>query len=216
MSNTFDAYKAQLLASFASRLRFEAEKACASQGVNLAITDENAAQVLAECSPSTLKNLTYITKGLSHDTLIKILAASKVNADFLNREERSGSRFNMYAAKKITQTARALASVGSLDHYTFNALATAQNFASQDFSLTHADLHCAYTATKSKDANKTSLIAYFVNRVAFDTATTQASSSVNCLQAFDVLVETRDASGAVAYKLNSEGKNAKKLLSFIS
>jgi hypothetical protein len=214
-NNALATYVEALNAAFAERKRFEAEKAIVEANLELVATLDNASEILTQLGKGIVVKLNNLQKGLTHEVIAKLCLASKVDANFINREEKLGARYNVYAAKKVLDTSKTLASAGRLDHYTLHALKTALAFSKADLSLTHADMHAAYERSKVSGA-KASLICYFERAVAHNTATTQASSSLNALQSFEVLNETRDASGAVAYTLNAEHKNAKKLLATLA
>ena len=75
----------------------------------------------------------------------------------------------------------------------------------------------ASRGSKPKDARKTKLISrYTKTEVATGTASTQSSSSINALQSFGILVETRNEQGVVAYRLNMENEATTKLLALVA
>jgi hypothetical protein len=94
-----------------------------------------------------------------------------------------------------------------MNHYSLAILRAAIALEANDSTLNHADavFVCSLDA-KHKDSKRAATLksARYSKHVALNTASTQSSSSINSLQALNVLSETRDASNAVAYTLNRD------------
>ncbi|MBS7701481.1 MULTISPECIES: hypothetical protein [unclassified Chelatococcus] len=88
-----------------------------------------------------------------------------------------------------------------------------------EMTLTHKDaisacsLHC-----KTSDAKREKIIAAakYQKHVAANTASTQSSSSINALQAFDVLTEARDAANTIVYKINRDACATQELAQYLN
>lgn len=219
---TFNEYQVELAQAFSARFVAQASKAMlenplSDSGENpLSVSPENAKQILASCNSSMFATLSALEKSASHEVIAKIMFTSKVAANRIMRQERSGALYNVYAYEKDVRIARTLASVASLEHYTKAVLLTTQAFTANDMLATHVDYEAAITKTKTGNKERDALIAFFELAKGSSTARTQVSSSVNALQSFNVITETRDASNRVAYKLNSEHKNTIKLLAALA
>lgn len=186
MTNVQD-YIASLNAALDSRAEYEAHKN----------VDNDSIQ-------STLASL---RKSLTHSTIAQRLLDSNVDANFVNRQERSNNRYNVYAAEKVDNAARAAALVAECNHYTLAILRVALAFEASDSKLSHADAVSACSASvKHKDAAREKVIKSlrYAKHVASNTATTQSSSSINALQTLNVLTESRDASNVAVYSVNRE------------
>lgn len=195
-SNVSD-YSVAILAAFDSRKSYEIAKAESTE---------------SDCS-SMLKTLADMRKTVSHSVISEIMFASAIDAEFINKSERSNARFNVYSAEKVINVARSLAKVSALNHYTRAILATMQKLALTEQLLTHDDAQSACSLDcKSKDAKREKLIVKYQKHVAKSTAATQSSSSINALQVFGVITETRDAANVTSYRLNVESENCKTLL----
>ena len=150
--------------------------------------------------------LAQLRKSVDHDAIASVMLASNVNANFINTSERVSNRFNVYSAEKVINVARAIAKVATLNHYTLAVFKTALALAKTNSTLTHKDAACACSmSVKHTDSKRESVIksARYAKHVAANTASTQSSSSINALQACNVLTETRDAANVVTYTLNT-------------
>lgn len=183
-------YRVNLDAAFAERAQFERDKQ----------SKENIF--------STLKDLQDDYKS---DLVVEALHSAKVDANFINRQDKRDARFNVYSAEKVFKIARASLKAASLDQYTFHILRTAHAMLADDVLMTSQDAYAAICAKCATDEVKTKYLSRMLKIVAVSTATTQASSSINALKTFDVLIETRDAMNNVAYKLNTTNATTKKL-----
>lgn len=182
----------------------------------LASVDARAAHELAKNSENTSMQatLSQIRKSVDHDVIAQIMLASNVNVDFLNTSERVSNRFNVYSAEKVINVARACAKVTALNHYTLAVFKTAQALAKIETPLTHKDAACACSmSVKHSDSKREAIIksSRYAKHVAANTASTQSSSSINALQTFKVLTETRDAANTVSYALNVDSEAYKTL-----
>lgn len=167
----------------------------------------------ADCE-SMLSNLKAFDKRLSNDAVIALLAAANVNADTLNRQERTSARFNVYSFAKVLSDV----SAHTINHYSRAILASAVALRSAELVLTHADAvaACSLDVTH-KDKSRAKIIAKsrYQKHVAANTASTQASSSINSLAALNVLIESRDAANHVCYSI-ADNDFAKSLVAAIA
>jgi hypothetical protein len=150
--------------------------------------------------------LAQLRKSVDHDAIAWVMLASNVNANFINTAERVSNRFNVYSAEKVVNVARAIAKVATLNHYTLAVFKTAIALTKIDSALSHKDAACACSmSVKHTDSKREAVIksARYAKHVAANTASTQSSSSINALQACNVLTETRDAANVVTYTLNT-------------
>jgi hypothetical protein len=180
-----ETYKNELLSAIDSRAAYE-----------LAKNAENASM------QATIKDL---RKSVDHDAIASAMLASNVDAQFINRAERSNNRYNVYAAEKVVNVARYLAKAATLNHYSLAIVKAAIALQASDLLLTHADAVCVCSKdAKHKDAKRAKIVksAHYDKHVSSNTASTQSSSSINALQTFNVLIEKRDAANVVAYELN--------------
>lgn len=186
-------FRAQLIAAIDARAQYERDKNA----------DNDSMQ-------ETLKD---IRKSVDHDLIASVMLAANYDANRINRSERVNARYNVYAYEKDVNIARCAASVASLNHYTRAILLTAKSLKSADLKLTHDDAQSACSlSVKSSDAKREKLIVKYQKHTSAKTAATQSSSSINALQAFDILRETRDAANKVCYILNEENELTAKLL----
>lgn len=199
MTQTTTDYRAALLASVDARAAHESAK-------NI---DNSSMQA----------TLAQLRKSVDHDVIAQVMLASNVDANFINRAERVSNRFNVYSAEKVVNVARACAKVTSLNHYTLAVLRTAIALAKIESALTHKDAACACSmSVKHSDTKREAIIknARYAKHVAANTAATQSSSSINALQMFNVLTETRDAANVVTYALNIESEAYKTLSAIVA
>jgi hypothetical protein len=147
------------------------------------------------------RTLADLRASCSHEAIAKLMLAANIDAAFINRAERSNARFNVYSAEKIVNVFRFAASAASLNHYTLNILKSiiACNAASIDFTQRDAVACCTLEA--KLDATKAALLSQYQKHVAMNTASTQASSSLNALLACSVIVEKRNAANVSCFAL---------------
>lgn len=199
MTNNVQTYSAELQASIAARITHERCK----NGDNHSI---------ASC-------LNGIAKDVAHDSIASIMLQSNCDADFINRSERVSARYNVYAAEKVANVARAIAVVKTLNHYTRAIFASALALEASAFVLSHKSAVAACSSSiKHSDAKQERVLksTRYAKHVAAQTASTQASSSLNALATMGVFSETRDASNAVAYLVNRESFAAVALAKLLS
>lgn len=185
------------------------------EALNVAI-DSRAAYERSknESNDSIQTTLNAIRKSVTHATIAEKLLNSSVNAEFINRQERSNNRYNVYAAEKVDNAARASAYVAELNHYSLAILKVALAFEKNESKLSHADAVSACSASvKHKDAKREQVIKSlrYAKHVASNTATTQSSSSINALQTLNILCESRDAANVIVYSVNRENEIFKAL-----
>lgn len=179
--NKIEKYQSEMLAAFDARADYERAKNA----------DNNNMQ----------KTLADLRASVAHTEIARLMLAANVNANFINRAERANARFNVYSAEKIVNIVRFAASVAALNHYTLNILRSviACNAANVDFAQRDAQSACTLNA--KVDASKAALISVYQKHVALDTASTQASSSLNALLMTNVIVEYRNAANVACFKL---------------
>jgi hypothetical protein len=196
MSNVIN-YVASLNAAFDARTEYETSK-----------NAENA---------NMLKNLTSYRKSMTHEACATILMQCNIDANFINRQERINARFNVYAIEKVDNVARFLAKVERLNHYTLAIVKSAIKLSELNMSLTHDDAQSACSSDlKSSDMRKRKHIVHYARVVAKNTASTQSSSSINALQMFDILRETRDDQNNVAYVFNKDHARADDIIAMLA
>jgi hypothetical protein len=167
----------------------------------------------SECD-SMLATLKTLRETATNDVIANILAASNVDANFINKSERSNARFNVYAAEKVLNVALNVAQVKALNHYTRAILHAAIALEANETLLTYADAQSACSLkVKVKDAKREKIIskAKYQKNVELNTVTTQSSSSIAALKMFNVLIESRDAANVTCYKINRECDTFKAL-----
>ena len=196
MTISIKAYTNQINKAFAARASYEADKNSDNDSIQKTIAD--------------------MSKHFANEAIVKAFIAANVDAEFINIQERSTNRFNVYAAQKVLNIVKASASAASLNHYTKAILATASAMQSNDDTINHKDAVSACSLScKSNDAKREKLIVKYQKHVAANTASTQSSSSINALQACKVLIESRDSSNAICYKI-ADTKFAKSLVELAS
>lgn len=156
----------------------------------------------------TLKNL---RKDYASELVVEAMHAANVDATFINRQERRNARFNVYSAEKVFNVARAALKAESLNVYSKHVFLSALALTKADKLMTHRDAQAALCTALKTDADKELHISRYAREISASTADTQSSSSINALQMYDVLFETRDDNNKVAYKLNTQSKTTKQL-----
>jgi len=151
--------------------------------------------------------LESMRKSMTHADIAGTLQAANVDPSFINRSERSNNRYNVYAAQKVDNAARAAKSVAELNHYSLAILKVAVALEKSETKLTHKDAVAACSlSVKHSEAKREAVIKSlrYAKHVAANTASTQASSSINALQTLNILSESRDAANATQYSVNRE------------
>jgi hypothetical protein len=172
---------------------------------------ERAKNASNDSMQDTLK---AIRASLSHDSIASVLIASNVNVALINHAERINARMNVYAIEKIANVARFIAKANSLNHYTLAIFKSALALEASERVMTHKDAVCACSASvKHTDSKREHVLksTRYAKHTSANTASTQASSSINALQAFDVLIESRDDSNAVTYRVNRDSVAAQQI-----
>ena len=163
------------------------------------------------------KTLADMKKSVSHARIADIMQSCEVDENFINKQERVDSRFNVYAAEKVINFARYLASVQSLNHYTRAIVATLDSLERNDMHMTHDDAISACSLScKSKDTSHEKHVIKYQSHVAASTASTQASSSLNTLLMYHVVIEERDMMNKRVYKLNRDNSVTLDLLTMLN
>lgn len=190
-------YLSSLLSSIDARIAYERAKNAENENIVSTLTD--------------------IRKSCDHVAIAEVMLSASVDANTINKSERSNARFNVYAFEKIVNVARAASAASALNHYSRAILATAKKFAESELLMTHDDAQSACTLDiRVKDAKREKQIVKYQKHVSAKTAATQSSSSLNALKAFNVLTEKRDAANKVCFTINAESELTKKLLSSIN
>lgn len=160
------------------------------------------------------KTLADLRASATHETIAKLMLSANLDASFINRAERSNARFNVYSAEKVINVFRAIASVATLNHYTLNILKSVIACDNAQIDFTQRDAVSACSLDVKVDSAKASLISQYAKHIALNTASTQASSSLNALIMCNVITERRNASNTTCFTL-TDSDNAKALISKI-
>lgn len=192
MTKKIQDYKVALVAAFDARAEYETAKNADNDSIQ-----------------KTLKDMRV---SVDHDSIAEIMLSANVDSNFINRSERKTARFNVYSAQKVVNVARAIASAETLNHYTKAILASAVALQSNEMLLTHKDASAACSLSVKSDSKRDKLLKKYQKHVAANTAATQSSSSINALQMFDVLQETRDDANNVCYRVNLDSATTQKLI----
>lgn len=156
---------------------------------------------------SIVATLTSIRKSASHETIATVMLAASYDIENVNRSERVNARRNVYTLQKDVNIARSIAVVEATNHYTIAILRTALALEAADFVMTHKSASAACSqSVKHSDAKQERIISKtrYAKHIAANTASTQSSSSLNALQALSILIESRDASNTVTYRVNRD------------
>lgn len=167
-------------------------------------------------SANIFKTLKALRTDYKSDIVVNVMRLANVDASFINRHERRNKRFNVYSAEKVFNTARASVKAEALNAYSRVILLTAFNLTRAEMTMTHQDAQVSLCDKLKCDAAKSAHIVRYARTIATSTADTQSSSSINALQMFDVLRETRDDANNVAYTLNLESDVTKALLASLN
>jgi len=162
------------------------------------------------------KTLLDLYDDVKHEAIATVMLVANVDANFINRSERATARFNVYAAQKVTNIARTVAKVSSLNHYTLAILKTAIALSNAQSSMTHRDAQSACSLQVDTIAAKRAFIVRYAKQIDASTASTQSSSSLNALCAYDILREVRDASSETAYVVNFDSLVTQALIERIA
>lgn len=190
MTNAVQNYLNDMLAAFDARATYERSKNAENDNMQ-----------------KTLKDL---RASVAHVKIAEIMSACNVNAQFINRAERNNARFNVYSAEKVVNVARAIASVNSLNHYTKAIYASILSFANAKLDFSHKDAIAACSlSVKCSDTKRAKALVQYQKHVAANTASTQASSSLNALLQYRVIEEYRDAANNVCYRAAQHEYNDK-------
>jgi hypothetical protein len=157
------------------------------------------------------KTLQDLAKSVDFDRIAEIFIAANVSPNFINTSERVSARFNVYAAQKVVNTARAVAKVERLNHYSIAILASAIALENASMTMTHKDAHSACTLSVKTDAVREKHIVKYAKHVDASTASTQSSSSINALKTLNVLGEIRDMSNITCYTVKRDSEATKAL-----
>lgn len=193
---------------------FAATLAAYVADINVACDERDAYEVSknADCVLMQ-KQIKDYRKSMTNERVATVMLLCNVNAQFINRAERSNARYNIKSVKKVVDNALFLAtSHNKMHHYCEAILKTAITLTDAKLSMTHEDAQTACTLKlKSSDKNKKALIKQYQSHVDISTANTQSSSSINALQMFHLLNETKDEKNNVAYTFNDEHYLAKQV-----
>jgi len=181
-ANVTSDYLAAMLSAFDSRAAYEAAK-----------NSENSNM------QETLKDL---KKSVNHDAIANVMQSANLDCAFINRQERNNARFNVYAAQKIVNIARAAKHVATLNHYTKAIVASLASFKAASAELSHKDAISACSSDSKVSKAKDALLVRYAKITSANTASTQASSSLNALLACHVISESRNAANETCYTLN--------------
>lgn len=178
--NTIENYKNEMLAAFDARAAYELSKNAENMNMQKTLSDLRAS--------------------VNHDAIAKLMLSANVNADFINRSERTNARFNVYSAEKIVNIIRFAASAATLNHYTLAIIKSMYNCFNAEIDFTQRDALSACSLTAKVDSSKAAHIVQYQKHVALNTAATQSSSSLNALLMTNVIVEYRNAANVTCFR----------------
>lgn len=193
---TIEQYQSQLIAAIDSRRAYEVEK--------------NAD------NDSMLAKLKSFRVTVAHARIAELMLTANVDSNLINRQERVNARYNEKAFVKVVNIARALAKVETLNSYTRAILHSVKMFCDNEMLLTETETRaCCSNNGRIDNVSRNSLLQRVSKFYEASTVSTQASSSNNALQAYDVIRETRDANGKLAFTLNRESATTQALLALL-
>lgn len=196
VDQSVDAYSAQLIAAVDVRSAYESAK--------------NADNDTMQAKLKSFK------VSVSHARIAEIMQMSNVDANLLNRQERVNARYNEKAYVKVINIARAIAKVENLNIYTRAILQSVKLFEENEMMLTERESKLACSAhNRIADVKRNSCLIRTSKIYDASTCSTQASSTNNALQAYNILIETRDAANNVCFKLNRENNATQALLELL-
>ena len=174
--------------------------------------DERAAYEIAkDANNDSIQNtLKDLRESVNHSVIADLMSASNIDANFINRSERSNARFNVYSAEKVINVIRAALSVARLNHYSLHILRSVIACEKANVDFTQKDAAACCTLNAKLDASKAALLSQYEKHIALNTASTQSSSSLNALLICNVIRETRSAASVNVFKL-AETEIAAKL-----
>ena len=159
------------------------------------------------------KTLAKLRKNVTRESVASFFMSHNIDAALINRAIRADSRINVYAYEKIENVASAALKSEALNHYSVAILKSALSLEGVDSALTFEDAKAACSAdSKLKDNKRDKLIKRYSRIVASGTASTQSSSSLEALCAFDVLKRSRNSEGDTVFIVNHENDVAKALI----
>ena len=163
------------------------------------------------------KTLAKLRKNVTRESVASFFMSHNIDSQLINRAIRADSRINVYAYEKIENVASAALKSEALNHYSVAILKSALSLESHDSALTFDDAKAACSAdSKLKDAKRDKMIKRYSRVVAASTASTQSSSSLEALCAFDVLKRSRNSEGETVFIVNAENDVTKALLERIA
>lgn len=213
-------YASELRASVASRFVIEARKAIAKKDASVdlqSIDEANAKARLAIYNSSMFKTLEGIEKGLASDIVASVFFKANVDAKRLLLSRREGDFYSVYAFEKDLNVARSSVKAERVNHYTQATLLACAALHKQGLTMTQDDAKASISLNaKATTPQKEKAIKDVRLQRHFDlgTASSQASSSINALESFNVIFAAgRDVStGKATYRLNAENEMTKALL----
>lgn len=149
----------------------------------------------------------------THDAIVDTFMLCNVSANTINHAMRSNARFNEKAFVKVINIARTLCKVDALNIYTRAIFDSIKAFEDAELALTESEARaCCSADSKLSDKTRNKLLRKTAKVYNASTASTQASSTVQALRAFNVIREERDASGQTVFRLNRESEATIMLL----
>lgn len=183
------------------------------EAINAQFDARCAYEASKDAKDSMMLRLKTQRESMTHNVIAEMIATYQIDVAFINRAEKKNARMNVYAIDKIVNLLRCAAKVDALNHYTRAILLTAKKFQENALLMTQDDamLACNYDA-KSKDKTREKLIVRYANVVAANTASTQASSSLNTLKECNLLSESKSAANDTQFKIDFDSALTKRLL----
>jgi len=159
-----------------------------------------------DVNASIIVKMQEFIKLVDHDAIAKHFLACDYDVTKINRQLRSNARYNEKAFVKDLNIVQALAHVDSLNKYSSAILHTIAEFALCDLdALTQSEAASCCSndgriANKERNAKLIRVKNYFLE----STVSTQVSSSINSLEALNIIKRARNASNQVTLHINAD------------
>jgi hypothetical protein len=164
--------------------------------------DERLAFELAKNAnnESIKKHVNNAAKKFATLRVARFMIAAEVRSTFINEQERVNARRNIYSVAKLLDLAENTVSDTSFNAINNACLSSLFKFEKAELEFTHADaLASASRDVNVKDTNKRKFLTRHI--VDANTASTQASSTMNALLAARVVDEYTNDNRETCYKL---------------
>lgn len=139
-----------------------------------------------------------VRAGFTKGSVARFCVASNTPLNFINRSERAGNFFNVYAAQKLLNVAEALTIEKKWNDINRCILASMVKLEKAGIEFTHKLAIAACSKSITCDAGVSKHLVR--HTVAPSTASTQASSTMQALKTAGVVVEYKNDAGADCYR----------------